>query len=316
MTPHDVKSTPDLSVIITVRDMKEELPQIDHDVRQAFAEEESWELIYVDDGSTDGTRELLKAMAQKDERTRVVLLRTAFGESSALEAAMETADGREIVYVTSRVRANGRDLGRLVKRLRQDADVVVGRRTPRRDSRLNRAVSWLFNAITNRLTHVNLHDINSGVLAVKREVLEHVPFYGTLNAFLPVPAHRQGYRIVEEPIEQLPGRFASSLRPKDYVRRFLDLISIIFLSRYSKKPLHFLGFPGMALAAVGAVIDLYLFIYRLLGFGGIAGRPMLLLGTMLLVIGLQMIAVGLLGEMIIFTHARQIREYNIEEVIN
>ncbi len=345
MSPHDVKSTPDLSVIITVRDMKEELPQIDHDVRQAFAEEESWELIYVDDGSTDGTRELLKAMAQKDAGARrphsSIPRSTTFpsqpqshsppgdqmspaGFSSvlatpsarALEAAMETADGREIVYVTSRVRANGRDLGRLVKRLRQDADVVVGRRTPRRDSRLNRAVSWLFNAITNRLTHVNLHDINSGVLAVKREVLEHVPFYGTLNAFLPVPAHRQGYRIVEEPIEQLPGRFASSLRPKDYVRRFLDLISIIFLSRYSKKPLHFLGFPGMALAAVGAVIDLYLFIYRLLGFGGIAGRPMLLLGTMLLVIGLQMIAVGLLGEMIIFTHARQIREYNIEEVIN
>jgi len=142
-----------------------------------------------------------------------------------------------------------------------------------------------------------------------------VPFYGALNTFLPVLAHHQGYRIAEEQVEQLPGHFDQSLKPKDYIRRALDMISVIFLSKYSKKPLHFLGFFGMIFTVLGAGIDLYLFFYRLLGFGGIAGRPMLLLGTVLLVIGLQMIAIGLLGEMIIFTHARQIREYNIETVI-
>jgi len=113
----------------------------------------------------------------------------------------------------------------------------------------------------------------------------------------------------------MPGTFAQSMYPTNYIRRFLDLISVIFLSNYSKKPLHFLGFAGAIFTILGAVIDIYLFIYRILGFGGIAGRPMLLLGTVLLVIGIQMISIGLLGEMIIFTHAKNIREYNIEEII-
>ena len=310
------QTAPITSVIITVRNHSDYVEQLDRDLHDALAENrEPFEIIYVDDGSTDGTWPLLVKLAEKSG-TRVIKLRTAFGESSALEAALEIARGKHVIYYTSRVRANARDLGRLLGRLDEGADLVIGLRTPRRDSGFNQLVSKMFNAVTNRMTKLHLHDINSGVFAVRREVLERVPFYGALNSFLPVLAHRQGYRIVEEPIEQLAGHFDSSLRPKDYVRRFLDLISVIFLSKYSKKPLHFLGFMGVIFALMGAAIDLYLFVYRLFGFGGIAGRPILLLGTVLLVIGLQMIAIGLLGEMIIFTHARQIREYNIEEIIN
>ncbi|MDZ7316536.1 MAG: glycosyltransferase [candidate division KSB1 bacterium] len=305
-----------ISVIIAVQNQQEFLPSLTADLLQTLSAVESFEIIFVDDGSTDNSWQVLQQIAEQHRNVRAIKLRTAFGESSALEAAMETAAGEEIIYLTSRVRARAQDLVKFIDRLKEGTDVVVGRRLPRRDSIINRLVSRLFNWVTNRLTGINLHDINSGVLAVRREVLECVPFYGALNTFLPVLAFRQGYRITEETIEQLPGRFAVSLRPKDYVRRFLDLISVLFLSKYSKKPLHFLGFPGMILTTVGAVIDIYLFFYRLFGFGGIAGRPMLLLGTVLLVIGLQMIAIGLLGEMIIFTHARQIREYNIEEIIN
>jgi glycosyltransferase involved in cell wall biosynthesis len=306
-----------ISVIITVQNQQNYIEKLDHDLHEALAESTvPFEIIYVDDGSTDSSWTLLAQLGEQSSRTHAIKMRTAFGESSALAAALEIANGQQIIYYTSRVRANARDLGRLLKRLDEGADVVIGLRMPRRDSGFNQWVSKAFNYLTNRMTKLHLHDINSGVFAVRREVLDRVPFYGALNTFLPVLAHHQGYRIVEEPIEQLAGHFASSLRPKDYVRRFLDLISVIFLSKYSKKPLHFLGFFGVILTLIGAVIDVYLFIYRLLGFGGIAGRPILLLGTVLLVIGLQMIAIGLLGEMIIFTHARQIREYNIEEIIN
>lgn len=304
-----------VSVIIAVKNQHDYLEQLDSDLHIALEETgEAYEIIYVDDGSTDGSWNRMNELRDQSSRTKAIKLRTAFGESSVLEAAMESVRGDRVVFYTSRVRANARDLGRLIARL-DDADVVIGVRYPRRDSGLNQMVSKTFNNITNRLTKLNLHDINSGVIAVKREVLESVPFYGALNTFLPVLASRQGYHIAEEKIEQLHGKFDQSLKPKDYVRRFLDLISVIFLSKYSKKPLHFLGFLGAIFTATGAAIDLYLFFYRLLGFGGIAGRPMLLLGTVLLVIGLQMIAIGLLGEMIIFTHARQIREYNIEEIL-
>jgi hypothetical protein len=153
-------------------------------------------------------------------------------------------------------------------------------------------------------------------MAMKRKVLESVPFYGSLNAFIPVLAQRQGFKITEEEIEQLGGEFNQSLYPKDYIRRFLDLISVLFLRNYTKKPLHFLGFIGAIFAIVGAFIDIYLFIYRILGIGGIAGKPMLLLGTLFFIIGIQMISIGLLGEMIIFTHAKDIKDYNIEEIID
>ena len=154
------------------------------------------------------------------------------------------------------------------------------------------------------------------MLAARRQVLESIPFYGSLNPFLPVVAHRQGFKIAEAPVEQLTGHFNQSIYPKNYIKRMLDLISVLFLSKYSKKPLHFLGFMGAIFTLIGAGISLYLFVYRVLGIGGISGKPMLLLGVMLLVIGIQMISIGLLGEIIIFTHADSIKDYNIEEILN
>jgi hypothetical protein len=133
--------------------------------------------------------------------------------------------------------------------------------------------------------------------------------------FIPVLAARQGYKVAEEQIEQLPGTFRKSVHVAEYIQRLLDIITVIFLTKYSKKPLHFLGFFGMIFTVAGLAMNLYLFVYRILGFGAIAGRPLLLLGALLLVIGLQMISIGLIGEMIIYTHAREIKEYNIETVI-
>ena len=149
----------------------------------------------------------------------------------------------------------------------------------------------------------------------RRDVLENVPLYGDLNNFIPLLALRQGYKVAEEKIEQMPGKFRQSRYVNDYLQRFLDIITVIFLKNYSKKPLHFLGFVGAIFTIIGGGINLYLFVYRILGFGAIAGRPLLLLGALLLVIGIQMISIGLVGEMVIFTHAKDIKEYNIEKIL-
>ena len=308
---------PKISVIVAVQGQRDELQALNTQLHDLLANHHSdFEIIYVDDGSEDGSWDVLKEIARIYPRTKLIRLRTRFGESSALDAGLRSARGEQIIYFTLRVRINPLGLENFIARLNEGYDVVMGLREPRRDSGLNKLVSRLFNYITNRMTRLHLHDINSGVLATRRDVIENLPVYGVFNAFMPVLAHRQGYKVTEEKIEQLPGHFAHSMYPKNYIRRLLDLISVLFLSNYSKKPLHFLGFVGAIFALLGAAIDVYLFIYRILGFGGIAGRPMLLLGTVLLVIGIQMISIGLLGEMIIFTHAKNIREYNIEEIIN
>jgi glycosyltransferase involved in cell wall biosynthesis len=306
-----------VSVIVTVQGQKEELATIHSQLVMGVNDYTSnYEIIYVDDGSSDGSWDQLEQIAHENDRVRLVKLRTTFGESSALDAGLSLAQGEILVYFTCRVRINPQFITKFLKKIDEGFDVVVGERYPRRDSGLNRIVSKIFNGLTNRFSKLELHDINSGVFVTRKEIIDQLPIYGAFNAFLPVLAFRQGYKVAEEKIEQLPGKFDQSMYPKNYIRRLLDLISVLFLSNYSKKPLHFLGFFGAIFFLSGAVIDLYLFIYRIFGFGGIAGRPMLLLGTVLLVIGVQMISIGLLGEMIIFTHAKNIREYNIEETIN
>ncbi|OPZ67139.1 MAG: Undecaprenyl-phosphate 4-deoxy-4-formamido-L-arabinose transferase [bacterium ADurb.Bin478] len=319
MTPTKVKQSksPAVSVIVAVQNQKESLAAL-HDQLLTLLRSGSrrFELIYVDDGSSDGTWGELARIQQSCSMVKAIRLRSSFGEASALDAGFRNSSGEVLVYFTCRVHVNPQHVIQLLSRIEQGYDVVVGRRTPRRDSRLNQLVSRLFNGLVNRISKTSLHDVNSGVLAARRVVLESVPFYGSLNPFLPVVAQRQGFKIVEEPVEQLTGRFNQSIYPKNYIKRMLDLISVLFLSRYSKKPLHFLGFVGVIFTLIGAAISLYLFIYRVLGVGGISGKPMLLLGVLLLIIGIQMISIGLLGEIIIFTHADSIKEYNIEEILN
>ena len=305
-----------ISVIIAVYNQQDFLAELHEGLNKTFANRSAeCELVYVDDGSTDRSWEVIRDLEPGPLAVKRIKLRTSFGESAVLDAGMKAASGEKILYFTCRVRINPADLLNVLARLDDGNDVVLGLRSPRRDSRLNQMVSRMFNAMTNNMTKLDLHDINSGVMAAHRSVLEHVPFYGTLNAFIPVLAHRQGYKVVEEKVEQLPGRFAQSLYPKNYIKRLLDFISVIFISKYSKKPLHFLGFLGVIFTLVGAVIDIYLFIYRVFGMGPIAGRPMLLLGVMLVIIGIQLISIGLLGEMIIYTHANEIEDYNIQEII-
>lgn len=276
---------------------------------------QAFEIIFIDDASTDATWKRLNEIAQQDRRVKLLRMRASFGETAALQAGLQHAQGERIVFAAARVRVNLRGLPRLLHKMDEGHDLVVGWRAPRQDSGLNRIVSHAFNWMVERFSHLRLHDINSSVIAVQREVLENIVFYGNLNSFIPILAARKGYRVTEEKIEQQAGAFRQSKYVSEYIQRLLDIITVIYLTRYSKKPLHFLGFFGMIFTVAGAAMNLYLFVYRILGLGGIAGRPLLLLGALLLVIGLQMISIGLLGEMIIYTHAREQKEYNIETVV-
>jgi len=311
------RSASTTSLIVSLYNLVDSVDSLYNSVVQVMEKVgSSFELVFVDDGSTDGTYEKLVTIAKKDSRVRTVKMRTTFGEAASLNAGLRYSKGERIVYLSGRVRVNPEDIPKLIEALENGKDLVVGKRFPRRDSLLNRWVSWGFNKMVGYLSRVKLHDINSGVLVTNRFVLEKISFYGDLYNFIPVLAAQQGYRVGEEKIEQLPGSFRTSRYPREYLRRILDIVTVFFLTRYSKKPIHFLGFVGTIFMIIGAGIEIYLFIYRILAMGPIAGRPLLILGALLLVIGIQMISIGLLGEMLIFTHAGDIEEYNIEEIIN
>ena len=312
---HDTATS--ISVIVSLRNNKDIIGEMHEQLVEALRKRDNTcEIIYVDDGSTDGTFEIVKNLSESHENVKAIRLRSTFGEASAFDAGIKKASGSLIVYMVGRVLVNPFSLLALIPQLQNGADLVVGWRHPRRDSGLNQFISKMFNLLVCKVAGIKLHDSNSGVMVSKREVFENVPLYGDLHSFLPILAHRQGYKIIEEKVEQLPGKFRKSRYPKEYLQRLLDIITVLFLMNYSKKPLHFLGFFGGIFLLIGVIIEMYLFIYRIFEFGPIAGRPLLVLGALLLVIGLQMISIGLIGEMIIFTHAKDVKEYNIAEIID
>jgi glycosyltransferase involved in cell wall biosynthesis len=311
-----VVTMPAISVIVPTLNNGNEVPAMYRALCQGLEDYgQSFEIIFVDDASTDNTYKQLLEIVKRDRRVKLIRMRTSFGETSALDAGLRHANGQRLVFATARVRVNMQSVPRLLKKLDEGFDLVVGWRTPRQDAEVNRVVSRLFNRMMQKLGKLQLHDINSSVIATHRSVLESITFYGNLNIFIPVLAARQGYKVTEEQIEQQSGMFRKSVHVSEYIQRMLDIITVVFLTKYSKKPLHFLGFFGIIFTFAGLAMNLYLFVYRIFGFGAIAGRPLLLLGALLLVIGLQMISIGLIGEMIIYTHAREIKEYNIETVV-
>ena len=317
ITPEkNIKKQISLSVILALNNSSEILEELLENLEQSLKKhDELFEIICVDDGSTDDTSSILKKKIENNNHLKLIKMRSVFGEASVLDAGIKLARGNKILYFTSRVRINPLQVPNLIKPLENGYDLVVGWRHPRRDSKLNHIVSKFFNFMINKVASLKLHDINSGIFAAKKEVLENISLYGDLNNFVPVLATKQGYKVTEEQIEQLSGWFRTSRYPSEYIRRFLDIITVFFLTRYSKKPIHFLGFVGAVFTILGIGINLYLFLYRILQIGPIAGRPMLLLGALLLIIGIQMVSIGLIGEMIIFTHAKEVKEYNIEEIV-
>jgi len=308
---------PFVSVIASVYNCSATIEAV-HDTLQEVMQStgRSFELVFVDDASTDGTFEKIGGLTRNHRNVTCIKMRSRFGEAAALDAGLKHSTGDRVVFLSGRVNVDLRAVSALLRELDNGWDLAAGRRHPRKDSVLNRWVSRLFNWMVSRIYKVRLRDINSGVFATRRSLLERISFYGDLHNFVPVLAAQQGYRITEKDVAQLPGTFRTSKYPREYVQRFLDMITVFFLVRYSKKPIHFLGFVGTLFILLGLCILVYLFVYRILQIGGIAGRPILVLGALLLVIGVQMISIGLLGEMIIFTHAGDIEEYNIEEILN
>ncbi|MGH8298557.1 MAG: glycosyltransferase [Steroidobacteraceae bacterium] len=267
----------------------------------------------------DGPRPELAADVQRllvaGESVSVIGLTRRFGEATALVAGFQRARGGTILTLPAYHQVRGSEIGKLVRALGV-IDLAIGRRWPRAGSRIEAMRRNLFHRMLASVTGQRFHDLGCSVRAMKRRVLEEITLYGDQHRFLPVLASRNGFRVMEIELLQSPlDRFAGGYPPREYVRRALDICTVFFLVRFTKKPLRFFGMVGVSIFLVGAALVAWLAIDRLVFGQPLADRPALLLSSLLVVLGMQLFALGLLGELIIFTHARHIKDYQIEEVV-
>lgn len=275
------------------------------------------EFIFVIDYRQQEVVPLLREI-QREAEDEVILVRLGgmFGESAALTVGVEQARGEIVVTLASYFQVEPRGLEKAIREIEKGADLVVGCRFPRIDSWFNRLQSKVFHSIVNLISGTTFRDISSGFRVMRRTVPRELPVYGGVHRFFPVLALRHGFKVRElEMSQRQEDAVTRYYGIAVYIKRLLDVLTVFFLLKFTHRPLRFFGVLSILLGLPGLAITLYLGIYRLLGLGPIAQRPLLLLGVLLMVLGIQLLSIGLIGEMIVFTHARQIREYRIEEII-
>jgi len=261
------------------------------------------------------SHDLARKLKDEGIEAAIINFNVQTAESSALTLALKETSGDIIVLLPSYPQSDPRDVERMIDAVNDGYDYVASWRTPRVDSNKEQRRSSLYNTITRWISGIDIHDINSGLRVMRREVVADLPLYGDLHIYLPILAARQGFRVGEVPVRHLEER-PNSTSPvfTVYLRRALDLLSLFFLMRFTQKPFRFFGGIGAGLLATGGLINLVLAIQKIVFADTLADRPMLVLGTLLMVLGIQMFSLGLIGELIIFVSAGGVKDYQIEHV--
>jgi glycosyltransferase involved in cell wall biosynthesis len=269
---------------------------------------DEWEVIFVDDGSTDGSLATLTRLHEAMPNVVVVHLRRNFGKAAALQAGFLEASGELVVTIDADLQDDPAEINQLLAKLDEGFDLVSGWKTRRNDPWTRRALSKIFNWATGVVSGVRLHDVNCGLKAYRAEVLQGMRIYGELHRFIPVLASYRGFRIAEVAVNHRPRAHGKSRYGLSrYLRGFFDLLSVTFMGRYRHRPLHLFGGLGLLMGFVGSLLLLYLTIIKI-GGAGIGHRPLLTLGVLLVVVGVQFISLGLLSELITSQHEERVDE--------
>jgi glycosyltransferase involved in cell wall biosynthesis len=296
-----------ISVVVPVHDEERSVALLYEEIQAALEPSgEPWEAIFVDDGSLDGSFAALTRLHARAPNVKVIRLRRNFGKSAALAAGFAQAQGETVVTIDSDLQDDPSEIPRLLAKLEEGFDLVSGWKARRRDPWQRRVVSRIFNAVTSRVSGLRLHDMNCGLKAYRSEVVRGLPLYGELHRFIPVLAYYRGFRVAELPVNHRPrthGRSRYGL--ERYLRGFLDLLTVTFMGRYRHRPLHLFGGLGFILGLLGTVILVYLTVLKATG-EAIGQRPLLTLGVLLVVVGLQFFSLGLLSEMVTSHHEERV----------
>lgn len=274
-----------------------------------------YEIIIVDDGSTDNSMKVLKEIRAHDNRVKIISFRRNYGKSAALSAGFEKAKGDIIVTMDADLQDDPAEIPNLINELKNGKDMVSGWKKKRYDPISKTIPSRFFNFVTSKLTGIPLHDFNCGLKAYKKEVVKELELYGELHRYIPVLAHWNGFSVGEIIVQHHPRKYGKTkFGVGRFWKGFLDLLTILFTTRYLQRPLHLFGFWGLILALTGFIIVTYLVVEWFLGLTALSQRPLFLAGVLLTIIGVQFISIGLIGEMITKTRETK-KEYSIKEII-
>jgi glycosyltransferase involved in cell wall biosynthesis len=300
--------------VIPLLDEADSLEELHRRIDEALtARGLSFEVIYIDDGSRDRSLEVLEAMAGRDDRVRVVSFRRNYGKSAALAEGFARVRGTYVATLDADLQDDPGELPAMIDDLAGGYDLVSGWKRERQDPKSKRYPSKLFNLVVRTMSGVPLHDMNCGLKVYRREVVQELPVYGEFHRFLPVLAHWQGFRVTERVVQHEARRYGrSKFGPIRFVNGFLDFLSVMFLTRSQKSPLHVFGGMALVLLMVGIAITLYMFGIWIAD-GALRARPLFIAGMVFLILGIQFVSIGLLGEMLAFHHRR--RDYGIKREI-
>ena len=311
-----------ISVVVPVHEEERTVALLFDELQAALDPlEQPWEAVFVDDGSTDGSFAALTRLHNLHDNIRVVRLRRNFGKAAALAAGFANAEGDVVVTIDADLQDDPAEIPRLLAKLDEGFDLVSGWKAHRRDPITRRALSRIFNWVTGRVSGLRLHDLNCGLKAYRAEVVQGLRLYGELHRFIPVLAHYRGHRIAELPVNHRPREHGRSRYGVErYLRGFLDLLTVSFIGRYRYRPLHLFGGLGLGLGALGLAVLVYLTILKI-GGEAIGRRPLLILGVLLVVVGLQFFSLGLISELITSQHEeragpRERTELHVDEILS
>ncbi|RPH95328.1 glycosyltransferase [candidate division KSB1 bacterium] len=303
---------PFISVVIPLFNEAESIPELYSQLCTVFESlQKEYELIWIDDGSRDASLLVLRDLALRDSRVRVISFRRNFGKSAGLATGFRAARGTFVITMDADLQDDPAEIPALIAKLEEGYDLVSGWKKKRYDPISKTLPSKVFNSVTGQLAGIRLHDFNCGLKAYRREVVKDLPVYGELHRFLPVLAFKQGYRIGEIPVHHHARKYGKTkFGASRFFNGFFDLLTVLYISNYNRAPLHLFGSVGLLCTLAGLIINLYLSIGWLQG-KWIGNRPLLFLGVLLMVIGIQFFSFGLIAEKMVNMTEKD-RDYSVK----
>jgi len=306
----------DISIVIPAYNEEKSLPELLRLLSKVLNDlNKKYEIIIVDDGSTDGTLTIARSLKTEYPVLKVLSFRKNYGKSAALSEAFKLASGEYVITMDADLQDDPNEIPNLIPALESGPyDLVSGWKRKRFDPFSKTVPSRIFNFVTAKITHIKIHDFNCGLKIYRNAVIKDLKIYGELHRFLPVLAHWNGFRVGEIPVQHHARKYGKTkFGISRFFNGFFDLLTVIFITRYQTSPLHIFGMLGLISSMLGMAIEIYLSILWFMG-KGIRNRPLFFMGILAIIVGVQFIVFGLLGEMITARFAEQ-TQYSIKEKI-
>lgn len=305
-----------VSVVIPLLNEEESLPELSLALESQLDNiaPNRWEVIFVDDGSTDNSYNVISSINERNNKFKAIRFRRNYGKSAALSVGFKEAKGKVVITMDADLQDDPKEIPNLIAKLKEGYDLVSGWKKIRHDPLNKTFPSKLFNKVTSKASGIKLHDFNCGLKAYRREVVKSLQVYGEMHRYLPALAHWDGFKVTEIPVEHHARVYGESKYPgiSRGFKGLLDLSTIVFTHKYLKRPLHFFGAIGISMFVLGVIIDLWLAIEKIFFGTTLSERPLLFLGIALIIVGVQLFSIGLLGEMLV-KNTIDNSKYNIKE---